>query len=70
MSPFGRMGMDGLSQGAMSFSDFLKWASVGRSFAYEQIKAGRLRIVKIGAKTLILRADAEAWLAAYVNKAA
>jgi hypothetical protein len=61
--------MNTLSQGAMSFSDFLKWASVGRSFAYEQVKAGRLRIVKIGAKTVVLRADAEAWLLAHVKKA-
>jgi excisionase family DNA binding protein len=34
-----------------------------RETAYQQIRAGRLRAVKLGRKTLILRADAEVWAA-------
>jgi excisionase family DNA binding protein len=34
---------------------------VGKTFVYEQIKARKLRAVKTGARTLILRRDAEAW---------
>jgi excisionase family DNA binding protein len=35
---------------------------VGKTFVYEQIKAKKLRAVKTGARTLILRRDAEAWV--------
>jgi hypothetical protein len=53
------------SAGAMTFAQFLAWASIGRTKAYEEIKAGRLHLVKLGSKSLILRADAEAWLSRY-----
>jgi putative tryptophan/tyrosine transport system substrate-binding protein len=36
-----------------------------REKAYQEIRAGRLRAVKLGRKTLILRADAEVWAAAH-----
>ena len=41
----------------------LKDYRVCRETAYQQIRAGRLRAVKLGRKTLILRADAEIWAA-------
>jgi excisionase family DNA binding protein len=50
------------SGGAMTVSEFCKWASVGRTTLYAQIKLGRIRPRKIGGKTLILRGDAENWL--------
>jgi excisionase family DNA binding protein len=37
-------------------------ADVGRSKIYEEIKAGRLRAVKLGARTLIKHNDLVAWL--------
>ena len=50
------------TKGALSVTEFLAWASIGRTKFYEEVNADRLKIRKIGRKTLILRADAEAWL--------
>lgn len=62
--------MNTLSTGAMSFIRFLEWASIGRTKAYEEAKVGRLRLTKVGSKTLVLRADAEAWLSLYTERKA
>ncbi|TQE92707.1 MAG: helix-turn-helix domain-containing protein [Spiribacter salinus] len=35
---------------------------IGRTRIYDEIKAGRLRAIKYGKRTLIRRQDAEAWL--------
>jgi hypothetical protein len=48
--------------GAMTVPEFCRWASVGKTKLYEEIGAGRITPRKIGAKTVILRSDAEAWL--------
>lgn len=48
---------------AYTIPDFCRAYGVGRSYTYEEIKAGRLRIVKAGRRTLIPAADARAWLA-------
>ncbi len=50
--------------GAMTVSEFLRWACVGRTKFYAEVKAGRIALRKIGSKTVILRSDAEAWLRA------
>lgn len=47
--------------GALSVADFCIAYNVGLTFTYQQIKHGRLRAVKAGGRTLILRRDAEAW---------
>ncbi|MCF4124955.1 MULTISPECIES: helix-turn-helix domain-containing protein [Methylobacterium] len=49
--------------GAMSIEDFCRWAGIGRSLAYKEIEAGRLRIKKVGRRTLITMDAARAWLA-------
>ena len=48
-------------RGALSIDGFCKLYGLGRTFAYELIKEGKLRAVKCGNRTLILRRDAEAW---------
>jgi len=48
--------------GAMTVSDFCRWASIGRTKMYAEVNAGRITPRKIGTKTVILRSDAEAWL--------
>ena len=42
-------------------ASFCKDYSISRSFAYLEIKAGRLKPFKAGRKTLISREAAEAW---------
>ena len=48
---------------ALTLKDFCEAYRVCRETAYQQIRTGRLRALKIGRKTLILRADADAWAA-------
>lgn len=49
--------------GALTIKDFCRLYSIGRSFAYAEIKSGRLAARKAGNRTLILRVDAERWVA-------
>jgi hypothetical protein len=48
--------------GAMTVPEFLRWASIGRTKFYSEVKAKRITLRKIGSKTVVLRADGEAWL--------
>ena len=52
------------NSGAFTVSEFLAWSRIGRTRAYDEIAAGRLKIKKFGRKTLIARSDAQAWLEA------
>jgi excisionase family DNA binding protein len=56
---------------AYSITELAQVAGVGRSFIYEEINSGQLKMKKAGRRTLILRADAMNWLASlpeiYVN---
>jgi excisionase family DNA binding protein len=47
---------------AMSIDVFCDRYGLGRTLAYEEIKAGRLRARKVGRRTLIAEDDAEDWL--------
>jgi hypothetical protein len=46
---------------ARTIKSFCADYGVGRTFTYAEIKAGRLRAVKAGDRTLILQSDSEAW---------
>ena len=48
---------------ALTINEFCDRYGICRETAYQQIRTGRLRAVKRGRKTLILRADADAWVA-------
>jgi excisionase family DNA binding protein len=48
----------------MTVADFLAQFRIGRTTFYREINAGRLRTVKVGRATRILRADAELWVRA------
>ncbi|UGY18612.1 helix-turn-helix domain-containing protein [Bradyrhizobium septentrionale] len=48
---------------AMTIDQFCRSYCVGKTKTYSEIKSGRLKIRKLGSKTIIARADAEAWLA-------
>ncbi|HEV2517904.1 MAG TPA: DNA-binding protein [Devosia sp.] len=47
---------------AYQLPDFLKIAGIGRTKAYEEIRAGRLKARKSGNRTIVLAADAQAYL--------
>jgi hypothetical protein len=48
--------------GAMSVDEFCRWACIGKTKTYAEAKAGRLKMRKIGSKTVVLRSDADQWL--------
>lgn len=48
--------------GAMSVGAFAAWAGLGRTTAWNEIRQGRLRAVKVSSRTLVTMADAEQWL--------
>jgi hypothetical protein len=50
---------------AYGITDAIEATSIGRSLLYEEIRAGRLRTFKIGARTLIAADDLIDWLASY-----
>lgn len=47
---------------ALSVNDFCRACSIGRSTFYEEVKAGRIRILKAGKRTLIASSEAQRWL--------
>lgn len=51
-----------IAGGAMSVAQFCRWASIGKTKFYEELNSQRLMARKLGAKTIILRDDAEKWL--------
>jgi hypothetical protein len=42
--------------------EFCDWAGIGRTMFYEEAKAGRLIVSKIGRVTVVTFANARAWL--------
>lgn len=48
---------------AMSIRDFAKAHGIGRSTVYAELKDGRLQARKVGSRTVILKEDADRWLA-------
>jgi hypothetical protein len=48
---------------AYSIPQFCSACAVGRTFVYEEIKAGRLGTCKAGRRTLIAAAEARRWFA-------
>jgi excisionase family DNA binding protein len=50
------------TRGAMTVDEFCGWARIGRSKFYQEVQEGRIRLRKIGRKSVVIRQDAEAWL--------
>jgi hypothetical protein len=48
--------------GAMSIAQFCFWASIGRTKLYSEVRAGRIKLRKIGTKSVVIRSDGENWL--------
>lgn len=49
---------------AFSVRQFCEMHAIGRTTFYEEVKYGRLRIRKLGKRTLVLREEAERWVCA------
>jgi excisionase family DNA binding protein len=47
---------------AFSIDQLAKAVSIGRTRIYQEIKAGRLRPLKCGRRTLVSAAEAQRWL--------
>jgi hypothetical protein len=45
-----------------SLMEFCQWARISRAMAFVEIKAGRLKVRRFGAKSLITLDAARAWL--------
>jgi excisionase family DNA binding protein len=54
--------MSELRKLAYSIAELCEMAGVGRSFLYEEVKAGHLVVTKAGRRSIVLRDDAVAWL--------
>lgn len=50
------------TRGAFSVDQFCAWASIGRSKFYQEVQEGRLRLRKVGRKSVVTMPDAMAWL--------
>jgi hypothetical protein len=53
-------GLDGAL--ALSIDQLSARTSFGRTFLYSEIKAGRLRLIKKGRRSIVLLEDAQRWL--------
>ncbi|GGD93562.1 hypothetical protein GCM10011390_10390 [Aureimonas endophytica] len=49
-------------RGAMSVDEFCAWASISRAKFYRERNAGRIKLRKIGRKSVVVMSDAVAWL--------
>ena len=49
---------------AMSIPAFCDAYGIGRTLAYREVRAGRLRIRKVGRRSIVMVADAEEWASA------
>lgn len=47
---------------ASSLADFCSRYGIGRTRTYDEINAGRLKVVKVGKRTLVPEDSAESWL--------
>jgi excisionase family DNA binding protein len=53
-----------MERAAFSVTEFCQTYRVGRDRFYGEVRKGRLRAIKLGKRTLILKTDAESWASA------
>lgn len=47
---------------ALSVTEFCDALSIGRTMFYQQLKAGRIRVLKVGTRTLVPASEVDAFL--------
>jgi excisionase family DNA binding protein len=53
----------GITKAALTVNEFLFTTGIGRTKFYSEVKSGRIKVVKVGTKTLVLASELAAWLA-------
>jgi excisionase family DNA binding protein len=56
--------------GALSVDEVARWAGVGRVKVWDEVKQKRLKVARLGRRTLVRAGDAKAWLASLGPEAA
>lgn len=51
-----------IQKSAFSIAEFCEAVSIGRTRAYFEIKSGRLKVVKVGRRTIITAMEIQNWL--------
>jgi len=51
-----------IQKSALSIADFCAATTLGRTRVYEEIKFGRLKVLKCGRRTLIPTEELQAWM--------
>jgi len=49
-------------RGNLTVKEFLEWSGIGRTKFYQEVNEGRIKLRKIGAKSVVTMPDALAWL--------
>ena len=62
ISPLTRIDGPNAPDHCLSLADLCRWSGVGRTKIYDEIKAGRLRNLPCGTRTLFHPDDVRAWL--------
>jgi excisionase family DNA binding protein len=53
--------MDSTPREALAVREFCAFYGICRQTFYDEVRRGRLRALKVGRKTVVLKSDAEAW---------
>jgi excisionase family DNA binding protein len=56
------MHTDGTPRAALTVAAFCEALSIGRTTFYEQVRAGRIRVLKVGTRTLVPTSEVDAFL--------
>lgn len=50
------------TKAALTVDEFCGWANIGRSKFYQEVNEGRIKLRKVGRKSIVTLSDANAWL--------
>jgi excisionase family DNA binding protein len=56
------MSANGNPRAALTVADFCEALSIGKTLFYSEVKAGRIRILKLGTRTLVPSTEIDAFL--------